>query len=117
MLKTLQTKKAYSLVEIIATVILFSVGILGILAAFSFASKDTRISNKKLMAANKGRALLEDMRARVDTRTPNAWNLTCNGAAHSWPNGESFDGKPIVYSCSDHTSGARQVTLTVEWDD
>ena len=95
---------------------MFSVGILGILAAFSFASRSTTVSDKKLLAANKGRELLEDMRAKVDARTWDTWNLACDNGSHNWP-GETFDGKPIVYTCSNHASGARQVTLTVTWDD
>ena len=115
--KSKTTTKAYTLVEIIVTLVVLSAGILGILSAFSFGSRNTVISDNKILATNKGRELLEDLRAKIDSRTwDSSWDLQCDTASHPWPGGETFQGNPIVYNCANDASGARRVTITVPWN-
>ncbi len=116
LLKRFQTIKSYTLIEIIVTVIILSVGFLGILSAFSFGSRNNLVSDNKLRAANKGRELLEDLRAKTDQRIwEGSWKLICNGSEQIWP-GETFEGNSISYTCTE-ISGARKVTLTLTWTD
>ena len=118
-----KTKKAHTLIEILVTVILFSIGILGIFSVFTFMTRNTTISENKLLAANKGKELLEDLRAKIDTRTWDtptpSWDLTCDNTSHNWPDNIQFKGDPIKYVCveDDPIAGVRKVTLTVTWTD
>ena len=110
-----QKPKAYTLVEVIVTVVILTIGFLGIFSSINYSRQDTRVSDKKLRAANYGRQLLENLRAKIDSRTWGAWDLACDGGAHDWP-GASFEGRAVSYTCTDHDSGARQVTVTVFWN-
>ena len=117
-----KTKKAHTLVEILVTVIIFSIGILGIFSVFTFMTRNTTISEKKLSAANRGKELLEDLRAKIDTRTWDtptpSWDLTCDGGEYTWPGPDGvFDTKDIKYTCKGIPGipDIRKVTLTVTW--
>ncbi len=117
-MKLLKQKKAHTLIEVIVTTVVFSIGILGILAAFSFSSQNSATTDDKLLAANRGRELLENLRSKVDSRTwETTWPLNCDGLNRIWTD-ETFDGEEIRYTCNeDNITGTRQVTVTLTWTD
>lgn len=112
----LKNKKSHTLIEVLSSAVLFTVGVLAILSVFIYASRNTLVSENKLQAASRGRQLLEDLRSKVDSRTWNNWDLECNDALHDWPGGETFNDQPIQYRCQLQPSGARKVTVIVPWE-
>jgi len=110
----------FSLVEIVVATIVFAIASVGVYKALVIAQTTSITSDKEVIAANYGRKLLEDLRAKVDQRTWDAgWYLTCDGAWHDWPtapaSGEDAFNGSAQYICTSDLHGARKVTINVIW--
>jgi len=113
--------KGFSLVEIVVASIVFAIASVGVFKALIVAQRTSTVSEKEVVAANYGRKLLEDLRAKVDQRAwdPASWYLTCDSVWHTWPTApvageDAFTGS-AQYNCTDDGSGARKVTVNVIW--
>lgn len=113
--------KGFSLVEVIVASLIFALASSGVYHALIVAQKASTVSEKEVIAANYGRQLLEDLRAKVDQRSWEAgsWYLSCDGAWHDWPvnpaGWDAFTGSADYKCDQDIAAGSRKVTLNVIW--
>jgi prepilin-type N-terminal cleavage/methylation domain-containing protein len=127
MLINVKKNKAFSLIEVIVATIIFLIASLGVFNVFFMAQKLSIISGKEVIAANYGRQLLEDLRAKVDQRTwdpPGSWYLDCSGIGPvwtSWPTAPTVSDAfynlngNALYQCTEDVNGLRKVTLKIVW--
>lgn len=103
--------------EVMIAAVVFSVTALGVMSTISILRKPAANWERKTVAAYYGQQLLEDLRAKVDQRS---WNDpssplaagTHTVSSYSAGNGTAYDA---TYTVTQLASGARQVTLTVNW--
>jgi len=113
--------KGFSLVEVIVASLIFALASSGVYHALIVAQKASTVSEKEVIAANYGRQLLEDLRAKVDQRSWDAgsWYLKCDSAWHDWPvnpvGWDAFTGSADYKCDEDVATGSRKVTLNVTW--
>ena len=128
----------FSLVEVVVAAVIFSIAVVGIFSVFAISRRSSDASERSLLAAYLGRQILEDLRAKVDSRI---WDT---GAGGSWdtpgdpitcpqletdlppaliPNHPlmaelitNFNGQ-VWYTCDEDTSGTRKITLRISWDE
>ena len=121
----------FSLVEIIAASLIFSISAAGLFSVFSIQRESSEKSEHRLKAALLTRQLLEDLRAKVNPRNelagpPLQWyDLVCDKNFYDWPYyplATDLPNPQLQYACTeikppDPGAGSRQVTLRLRWDE
>jgi len=108
------SSQAFSIVEIIVAALIFMIVAAGTFAVFSMARTTSVASDEEILAVNRGRELLESLRRLVDQDMWSSWPLTCDNALRDWPSETN-----VKYRCDGSVldGSARQVTVTVGWDE
>ena len=116
-------REGFSITEVIIAALIFSLVVAGSIAAVSALKKPAYASKEDITAAYLAKQILEELRSDVNAEEWNSGGLNPNGG----PGGDgiynnltavTIDG--ITYTPSyqvedDTLTGARKVTLTVNW--
>jgi len=113
----LKKNSGFSIAEVTVAAVVFSVTALGIISTVSVLRKPAVNWERKTVGTYYGQQLLEDLRAKVDqSNWGDAGSPLAVGthtvASYLAPNGTAYDA---TYTVTELPSGARQVTLTVNW--
>lgn len=112
-------KKGFTLVEIIVSVIILALVILGMLSVFVGGTKHTVHSRERLVSAEVGKLFIDQMQGNVrqDTWDSAANPLTITAAPQPLGtqvlNNRSFTGTYMTSAVTG--SEVRRVTVTVDW--
>ena len=113
----LKKKTGFSITEVIMAAVVFSVTAVGIISTVSVLKKPAVGWDRKLVGTYYGQQILEDLRAKVDqSNWADASSPLAVGnhtvASYTAGNGTAYDA---TYTVTELPSGAREVTLTVNW--
>jgi prepilin-type N-terminal cleavage/methylation domain-containing protein len=111
-MKTITNKKAFSLVEIMVTVLILTVGILGTLLYFTTGLKSTEAARDITVATTHGEYLLEEMCVR-----PTLLNITGTNW-NTWRTQAGLNTLPsetITVAYANPAADPLRVDVTVNW--
>ncbi len=104
-------EKGFSLIEIIAAILIFSIASVGLFSTFAAQRESTERSERRLQAAYLGRQVLEELRAKIDAMSWDSGDLS--EGVHLYPTNSALFN--VSYTVINAAAGGRKVTLTINY--
>lgn len=109
-------RRAFSMVEVVVASIIFVIAATGVFATMAKMNNPVVQSDSRVKAALFGKKLLDNLSKDVTDLTYDTGNLSIGThMVAADPADTEFAAYSATYVVTTHASGARQVTLNVQW--